>query len=91
MSSWQILLSRNRHCIISCMGFIINNHPTLRAEPEDKDGCCEFTNLYMHYVLYLQPDWSLLSLVLVAYRKHHSLVYETELTTSCQYMVNLLL
>ena len=23
------------------LGFMVNNHPTLRAEPEDKDGYCK--------------------------------------------------
>ena len=40
--------------------FLVNNHPIPRAELEDRGGYCHKSQTTMHYVLYFQPDWSLL-------------------------------
>ena len=69
------------------LGFVVNNHPTARAKPEDKGGYLNRkSQTSMHYALY-SPIWLVLIFISkhtwyftlvnkVAYRKHH-------FTTSC--------
>ena len=44
---------------------MVNNYPTLRAEPEEKGGYCKINPRLacIIYVYTTQPDWSLLFLV----------------------------